>query len=296
MCIICKLLFTTKISEIFCANRLAMWGFSKYLLQKYSKKFFFSKRMLQTFPLSAIIVLTNSLCTSFNLNVHERSVLNMTLEELIYEKISTLSPGQRKAAEFILQNKEGFSYATLAKLSKELSVSETTIIRLAYSLGFDSFSAMQQRLREEILKSPPKAAPEFSSQSCIASTLRKVTDTFTNWTASLDEQLVCKIVDALLGADRILVIGGRSSYSTATWLGERLNLLLGNAYVIRQFYDPRFDLLADVTEKTTAINIAFARYTKSTYQYASLVKKRGAKLISFTDTPSSPFNAATCIT
>ena len=57
----------------------------------------------------------------------------------------------------------------------------------------------------------------------------------------------------------------------------------------RQFYDPRFDLLADVTEKTTAINIAFARYTKSTYQYASLVKKRGAKLISFTDTPSSPF-------
>lgn len=49
-------------------------------------------------------------------------------------------------------------------------------------------------------------------------------------------------------------------------------------------YDSRIDLLANITENTVAINISFARYTKSTYQYASLLKKRGAKLISFTDT------------
>lgn len=213
----------------------------------------------------------------------------MTLEELIYEKLASLTPGQRKVAEFILQNKEGFSYATLAKLSKQLSVSETTIIRLSYSLGFDSFSAMQQQLRDEILKMPPKSAPSTLAQSCIASTLQKITAAFTAWTASLDEHLVCEIVETLLNADKILIIGGRSSYCTATWLGERLNLLLGNAFVIRQFYDSRIDLLANITENTVAINISFARYTKSTYQYASLLKKRGAKLISFTDTVSSPF-------
>ena len=52
--------------------------------------------------------------------------------------------------------KNEFSYATLAKLSMDISVSETTVIRFAYSLGFDSFSAMQQKLREEILSVPQR--------------------------------------------------------------------------------------------------------------------------------------------
>ena len=63
----------------------------------------------------------------------------MSLDQLIYEKIPSLSAGQRKVAEYILNNKDEFSYATLAKLSKDISVSETTVIRFAYSLGFDSF-------------------------------------------------------------------------------------------------------------------------------------------------------------
>lgn len=80
----------------------------------------------------------------------------MSLDQLIYEKIPSLSAGQRKVAEYILNNKDEFSYATLAKLSKDISVSETTVIRFAYSLGFDSFSAMQQKLREEILSVPQR--------------------------------------------------------------------------------------------------------------------------------------------
>ena len=55
----------------------------------------------------------------------------MSLDQLIYEKIPSLSAGQRKVAEYILNNKDEFSYATLAKLSKDISVSETTVIRFA---------------------------------------------------------------------------------------------------------------------------------------------------------------------
>ena len=84
----------------------------------------------------------------------------MNLDQLIYDKIPTLSAGQRKVAEYILNNKDEFSYATLAKLSKDISVSETTVIRFAYSLGFDSFSAMQQKLREEILAIPLRNTTE----------------------------------------------------------------------------------------------------------------------------------------
>lgn len=78
----------------------------------------------------------------------------MKVEQLIREKISSLSAGQKKVAEYILQHLDSFSYSTLAKLSKEISVSETTIIRLAYSLGFESFSEMQRTVQNDILPFP----------------------------------------------------------------------------------------------------------------------------------------------
>lgn len=214
----------------------------------------------------------------------------MNLEKLIYDKIPSLSAGQRKVAEYILNNKDEFSYATLAKLSKDISVSETTIIRFAYSLGFDSFSAMQQKIRDEILSVPQRNATDTLQNLTFYQTVfAKETQTLQEWIDHVDETFLDQIVHTLLNADRILVAGARSSYHAANWFGNRLNLLLGNTYVVKEFYDPRFDLLNSITDNTVILSIAFARYTKWTYRYAESAKKMGATLVSITDSISSPF-------
>ena len=220
----------------------------------------------------------------------------MNLDQLIYDKIPTLSAGQRKVAEYILNNKDEFSYATLAKLSKDISVSETTVIRFAYSLGFDSFSAMQQKLREEILAIPLRNTTEqVQNQTFYQKIFTRETLALQDWISHLDESILDKTAEALLNADQILVTGARSSYHAANWLGNRLNLLLGNTHIIQEFYDPRFDLLNNITTKTVVLSIAFARYTKWTYHYAESAKKMGATLISITDSVSSPFfNISDC--
>lgn len=214
----------------------------------------------------------------------------MSLDQLIYGKIPSLSAGQRKVAEYILNNKDEFSYATLAKLSKDISVSETTVIRFAYSLGFDSFSAMQQKLREEILSVPQRNVEgQIQNQTFYQKVFSRETQALQDWISHIDEELLDKTVEALLNADHILVTGARSSYHAANWFGNRLNLLLGNTHIIQEFYDPRFDLLNHITDKTVVISIAFARYTKWTYRYADSAKKMGATLVSITDSVSSPF-------
>ena len=214
----------------------------------------------------------------------------MNLDKLIYDKIPTLSAGQRKVAEYILNNKDEFSYATLAKLSKDISVSETTVIRFAYSLGFDSFSAMQQKLRDEILAVPQRNATEqIQNQTFYQKIFTHETQSLQDWINHIDETILDQATETLLNADQILVTGARSSYHAANWFGNRLNLLLGNTYVIQEFYDPRFDLLNNITDKTVILSIAFARYTKWTYRYAESAKKMGATLISITDSVSSPF-------
>lgn len=92
------------------------------------------------------------------------------------------------------------------------------------------------------------------------------TQALQDWISHIDEELLDKAIEALLNTDHILVTGARSSYHAANWFGNRLNLLLGNTHIIQEFYDPRFDLLNHITDKTVVISIAFARYTKWTYR------------------------------
>ena len=213
----------------------------------------------------------------------------MKVEQFIREKIGTLSAGQRKVAEYVLKNQDLFSYSTLTKLSKEIAVSETTIIRLAYSLGFESFSSLQQKVREEILTEPQRRAEgSIAKGSCYQSVIAKEMLMLENWKNHLDEETLDHFITLLLEADKILVIGARSSYSASLWFGAILERLLGNVYVVKEFYDSRMELISGVTEKTVAVSISFARYTKWTYQYTKVLKKRGAKVLSITDSIISP--------
>lgn len=109
-----------------------------------------------------------------------------------------------------------------------------------------------------------------------------------NWKNHLDEETLDHFITLLLEADKILVIGARSSYSASLWFGAVLERLLGNVYVIKEFYDSRTELVSGVTEKTAAVSITFARYTKWTYQYTKILKKRGAKVLSIADSIISP--------
>lgn len=222
----------------------------------------------------------------------------MTINELINEKLSSLSHGQRKVAQYILQDLNAFSYATLSKLSKEISVSETTIIRLAYSLGFDSFSEMQRKIRSEILAEPQANNEEVIQHGHFyQTTILKELSCISDWAAHLDQENMDRIVQALLAADKILVVGARSSYSAALWFGSLLDKLLGNTFVISEFHDSRFELLSTITEKTVVFCITFARYTRWTNHYAEITKKRGATIIAATDGITSPIidNADTSI-
>lgn len=213
----------------------------------------------------------------------------MKIEQLIREKITSLSTGQRKVAEYILQNLDSFSYSTLAKLSKEISVSETTIIRLAYSLGFDSFSEMQRSVQEDILTVPQRLSDDTLQNGNFYQTIfAQQINELGNWASHLNQEQLDKMVDKLLNADQILLVGARSSHAAATWFGNILNQTLGNTHVIKEFYDSHFDYLTNITDRTVVFCITFARYTKWTYRYTEIAKKRGAYVMAITDSLTSP--------
>ncbi len=214
----------------------------------------------------------------------------MKIEQLIREKVSFLSAGQKKVAEYILQHLDSFSYSTLAKLSKEISVSETTIIRLAYSLGFESFSEMQRTVQNDILSVPTviKDDSRLDSGNFYQNIIANELHSMENWASHLNQEDMDQIVTHLSNAKKRLIVGARSSYSAALWMGTLLNQLLGNTKVVHEFYDSNFEYLTEASEDTVVLLISFARYTKWSLKYAQIAKNHGAKILAITDSISSP--------
>ena len=74
-----------------------------------------------------------------------------------------------------------------------------------------------------------------------------------------------------------LIVGARSSYSAALWMGTLLNQLLGNTKVVHEFYDSNFEYLTEASEDTVVLLISFARYTKMVSEICTDCQKSWCK-------------------
>ena len=66
----------------------------------------------------------------------------------IERNMPTFSKGQKRIADYILQNYDKAAFMTASKLGKLSGVSESTVVRFASELGYDGYPSMQRALQE----------------------------------------------------------------------------------------------------------------------------------------------------
>ena len=64
--------------------------------------------------------------------------------------MSGFSKGQKRIASYIVGNYDKAAFMTASKLGELSGVSESTVVRFAYELGFEGYPAMQRALQEMI--------------------------------------------------------------------------------------------------------------------------------------------------
>lgn len=211
----------------------------------------------------------------------------MTFEEIVREKMADLSAGQRKTAFYLSEHKEEISYDTLAKLSGKIGVSETTVIRTAFSLGFDSFSGMQRKIQEEILGAVAQVEEKQKTGFC-QSLIHKEIAGLKELAAGLEEARLMRAAEHLWQADQVFVVGDRGSLGNAVWFSDALGHLRGSVYTIRMRTEEEKGRLLDITEESAIFCISMSRYSKASVRAVREAKKRGARVILITDSPVSP--------
>ena len=219
------------------------------------------------------------------------------LQMRIEEKYRELSKGQKRVAEYVLDNYDKAVFLTAARLGEVVGVSESTVVRFATQLGYKGYPEFQKALEELVrnrLNSIQRMKVTYGriSQSQILETvlqsdIEKIKQTLNG----IDHSAFNQAIDTILNARKIYVLGIRSCAPLATFMSFYLNLLCDNVIAVNTNSSSEiFEQLIRIGEEDVIIGISFPRYSQRTLKALEFASKRKAKIITLTDSAHSPIN------
>ncbi|MCB8820543.1 MurR/RpiR family transcriptional regulator [Microvirga rosea] len=211
---------------------------------------------------------------------------------------SSLSGAHRRAADFVLQNPLDTATMTIEGLAERSGTSTATVTRFVRSLGYGGYgefrAALSTALKLAMGPVDDLADARASAGSTFTTFVTALKDQAANLAdtiSTLDEETCSQIIDALLQARRIFIVGSGASHHVAAYLEEGLALYLDASVIFassRVGPEHAIRHMMSAGPDDLILAISMPRYSRATVELISLAKKRGATLIALTDAPTSP--------
>ena len=202
---------------------------------------------------------------------------------IIKANMAGFSKGQRRIANYILENYDKAAFMTASKLGKIAQVSESTVVRFASALGYDGYPDMQKALQEMIrsrLTSVQRiqvSNDRLSGTDLVTSVLQTDMEKIRMAIEEISREDFDIAVDELMKAKHIYILGVRSSSFLAGYLHFYFHLIFENVTLVTN------NSAGDILEKILRIGpgdvivgISFPRYSQSTVMAIQFAKDRGA--------------------
>lgn len=226
----------------------------------------------------------------------------LDLMEMIQSRFKKLSKGQKLIADYILNHYDKAAFMTAAKLGNAVGVSESTVVRFAIILGFEGYPELSKSL-QELVKTKLTAVQRLEltndlveDKNTLKGVLKADIENIRITLEHMDYKMFEKFVDGIFNADKVYIIGLRSSTSLSDFLGFYLNLILNNVQVLNHGMSDIYEQMLNLNDKDVVIGIGFPRYSIKTVEVLKFAKKRHAKIMCITDSLGSPLAALSDVT
>ena len=207
----------------------------------------------------------------------------------------TFSKGQKKIANAVINSYEKAAYMTAAMLGHLVGVSESTVVRFAYELGYEGYSEFQRAIQELVrTKLTPNQRIELTKQrmyrgdileNVMDADISKIRSSF----EQIDRDAFFNSVNSILEAKNIYVVGARSSETLAHLLNYNLSLIFDNVRQIKPTSTAEvFEQMFNIGDGDVLVAFSFPRYSSKIVSAVKYAKQSGAKVIAFTDSSISP--------
>ncbi|MDD5949760.1 MAG: MurR/RpiR family transcriptional regulator [Lachnospiraceae bacterium] len=221
---------------------------------------------------------------------------SMSLMERLDVRYDNFSKGQKRIADFLRNHYDKAAMYTAAKLGKEVGVSESTVVRFAYELEYDGYPELLKaiaatvRTHSNSIQRLENAALRMEEGDNLLTSILKDDRMRIKETAqSVDVEMFDKVVDAIVNADNIYILGVRSTWYLAGMMGYYFHMIFDQVHVLEGSGNvDTLEEICRIKKNDIFIGISFPRYSLRTASAMQLAKKNGAKTITITDSMQSP--------
>lgn len=221
---------------------------------------------------------------------------NSDLINLINQNYYKFSKGQKQIAKFITEHYDKAAFMTAAKIGETVDVSESTVVRFASSIGFSGFPELQKAL-QVLIKNKLTTVQRISLdddtddiEMLHKKIIKNEINNMRNLLDTIDTEAINKASEIILNANRVYILGLRTSSTLSNYLGFYLDVILDNVKVLNNSgVNSLYEEIIRIRETDVLIVISYPRYSKSTLEAVKFVKDHKAKVVSITDTEASPF-------
>lgn len=206
------------------------------------------------------------------------------------------------AGSFVVENPHEVALSSVATLAERSSLAATNFVRLAKAMGFSGYSEMQRLFRDPLHKSFQPTLDErirHSRGEQVIADPNDITALGQSFVAAniaslnhLSDRMARlpfdAVVDAVLDARLIYVIGIDRSFSAAAYMSYALNRAGVQSVQIVGLGSAIEDHAAVMAPDDLLIAISFPPYAQDTVTVTDVARRKGNSVIAITDSAVSP--------
>ena len=201
--------------------------------------------------------------------------------QAIRGRMESFSRGQKRIADYILMNYDKAAFMTAGHLGRKAQVSESTVVRFA--------SQELVRVRLTSLQRIQVSRDQMQEQDVLTGVMQRDMNSIHTAIEQLDRAAFDRVVDRLLTASHIYLMGVRSSAFLAGYLNFYLHLMFKNVTLVQNAAAGEiFEQLSQIGPGDVLVGISFPRYSQMAIHAVEYARDRGADVVAITDSQMSP--------
>ncbi|UCF91800.1 MAG: MurR/RpiR family transcriptional regulator [Desulfobacterales bacterium] len=212
--------------------------------------------------------------------------------QVIRDRYPELNETNKKIADFILQNLEMATFASLMEISRKIGVSDATLVRFARELDFGGYQDLRQALVEYIRKiiyptQKSSILDEQGQHPFIDLVMKKDIEYITQTMSKVDPKGFDVLIEFLLAARRIYCMGWGLSSFLAEYLSFALQILSHDATPVIRERRPLVQQLLFIEKNDLLITFDLILYSSEVLEAVEYVhrEKKSVKIVTITNKP-----------
>ena len=204
-----------------------------------------------------------------------------------------LSKGHRRIGQYLAEHYDKAVFMTAARLGEAVGVSESTVVRFASALGYEGYPELQRAMQELVshrltANQRVEMTTEMDPLQALPLVLKSDAQNLRATAESIDTDTFNRVVDRLLQAKAIYVMGLRSAAPLAQFMDYYLHYIFDNVHLVSSGSTDVFEEIVKLQPGDVIIGISFPRYSSRTLEAMRFAKRTGAQVVAITDGPLSP--------